>query len=109
MQLLLEPRQGIPVDTGETTLKCTHLCVEAEEQEINLDKWILKVLNQLSNLKTLIVIVIKAVLKAFLDRSVQEFNGRIDTDAHFKQAQEGTTQHHIDQNWAQPHPCGSLT
>lgn len=38
MQLLLEPWQSIPVDTGETTLTCTHLCVEAEEREINLDK-----------------------------------------------------------------------
>lgn len=28
---------GILIDTGETTLKCTHFCVETEEREVNLD------------------------------------------------------------------------
>lgn len=99
---------SIPLDTGETTLKCTHFCVEAEEREVNLDAWILTVLNRLSNLKTLIVIVIKVVLKAFLDRSEQEFNGRITTYAHFKQTWAGTTSIISTRTEPNPksHPCG---
>lgn len=38
MQLLSKPQQGISLDTDDTTLKRAHVCGEAEELEVNLDK-----------------------------------------------------------------------